>query len=877
VVLGISPAPARRDLDAVPASGSGGAGTPTSGERQGAAACIHVGRRETGATKMFLTTGRSNTPARALYGTFTYQIVNSGHATYIGVRFEDSICAELSASPHVTICSMTASDRMILPRRWRARSGNTRSEDSSHALLQGTLADTLGRRCTVLLAPPAAGKSTELRRFVEAERGRASMISLGDGGNVELELGELVADLADRFPDASTTVTLVLDSLDESMLAATERAGLIKRTARRLAANMRLVIACRTAAWLPGVQHVLSEAFGTDVVLLDLLPLTDDDAVAYATAAGHDGRSFLRTVAAARALPLVKHPKELEWLFIAYASGAELPASQHELYEQAVRRQVAEQNRDRQEPLRPVDVTAMLYTAGRMAVLSLFTGRSTFALWDSSGSPNDLTLEDCAAPFSLEQPDDGRHMSCAAVLATSLFTGGTDGRLRFTHQTVAEYLAARYLTASGLRSTQLYGLLRGRGGQLAPQVQAVAAWLVALHPEQFAELLDDDPLAFIRSNVELTDPRYRQTLVQRLLHLADTNSLIDMPYRQLERLAYDGIEDVLRETLTDRRKSLEARYLTIQMIGRNRLVSLNEILLQVALSTGEPVALRNAAGRRSLELIPPTSTANPLAVLAQPDAAQHDRDEELLGVGLSALLLAGASPASLLPLLRAPSSSNFIGSYFMFLKENLPSAFEQPLNSAELCQALTWFAEATPDRAQRHQSATEELEDAILRAGLRQLDDPAVRTHVVQAVTARLRNMRELFHSTDAPTESIPDQHRQSMVLQLRQDLAEPHLPWWLRDWDLIGPDDFAWLAEVAANAPDVAEWEPWLRATYDVDRQDHRAVLEEHPTTDRADTTDPTTGTQTARHGEGGPSRRGHDRSRLTCSLLRIADRASR
>jgi hypothetical protein len=692
------------------------------------------------------------------------------------------------------------------------------------------LVDAVGGRCTVLLAPPAAGKSTELRAFVETQHGRAGIVSLGEGGDVEREIGAMIAGLGERSTDAGEAVTLVLDSLDESMLAAPERAGLMKRTARRLAANTRLVLACRTAAWLPGVQYTLSEMFGTDVVTLDLVPLTAEDAAAYATAAGHDGDSFLKAVTAARALPLVQHPKELEWLFDAYVSGAELPTSQQDLYEQAVRRQAVERNPHRQTPLQPVNVPAMLHTAGRMAVLSLFTGRSTFVLWDS-GTPNDLTLEHCAPPPSLEEEDDdGRYTSCATVLATSLFTGETDGRLRFTHQTVAEYLAARYLVRSDLRPAQLDGLLRGRGGQLAPQVQAVAAWLVALRPDRFAELLDDDPLAFIRSNVELTDPTYRQALVERLLKLADTHSLIDLPYRQLEGLTYDGIEDFLREELVHTTRSLDARYLTIQLIGKNHLVALNDALLQVALAEDEPVVLRNAAGLRSLDLVPPTSAANPLAVLAQPAAARRDEDDELLGVGLRALLLASASPDSLLTLLRIPSNPDMIGNYFMFVKRDLPAAFERRLDSSEVCHALTWLCEFKPGSSRRSESFTEELEDAIVSAGLRELDDPVVRTHVVRTIAVRLTNMQELFHRREMSVGAIREDSRRSLVLQLQQDVEQPHLPWWLRDWELIRPDDFGWLAELAAGTTEPSRWEPWLRATYDGDRHDHRGVIDAHP-----------------------------------------------
>ena len=94
------------------------------------------------------------------------------------------------------------------------------------------------------------------------------------------------------------------------------------------------------------------------------------------------------------------------------------------------------------------------------------------------------------------------------VLATALFAGRGQERLGFAHQTVAEYLAARHLVSADVPTRQVIALLRGRKGRLAPQVQAVAAWLIALAPHRYGHLLGDDPAAFIRSAVELPDPTY---------------------------------------------------------------------------------------------------------------------------------------------------------------------------------------------------------------------------------------------------------------------------------------------------------------------------------------------------------------------------------
>jgi hypothetical protein len=285
------------------------------------------------------------------------------------------------------------------------------------------------------------------------------------------------------------------------------------------------------------------------------------------------------------------------------------------------------------------------------------------------------------------------------------------------HQTVTEFLAARYLVTSRLAAAQVNGLLRGRGGQLAPQVQAVAAWLVAIAPHRFIDLLDDDPLAFVRSKVELTDNDYRKVLVERLLELAQDYSLTDIPFRQLGGLSYSGIEARLRLALTDPTSSFDTRYLAINLISDNNLTSLHGSLVALALDERAPVALRNAAGRRAMDLVRPTSLANPLAALADPANRVHDENDELLGVGLRALLRAGTSPAEILPLLKAPSTPDFFGSYRTFVVRDLPAAFNCVTSTTEIRTALLWlanasagFSDAVDARSRRRQSpGSEEL------------------------------------------------------------------------------------------------------------------------------------------------------------------------
>ncbi|MEH0975251.1 hypothetical protein V6U77_29415 [Micromonospora sp. CPCC 205546] len=534
-----------------------------------------------------------------------------------------------------------------LSRFWMNRVSSDRNAVRPSDVDQLSLADGVTGRCTVLLAPPGAGKTVELRRLVESLGERARFITLGTYGDLH---GKIMHALAELRPYAADGL-LALDSMDESTLPTTQLADLIEDVVRDLPEGVRLVLACRTAAWLPGVNQVLHRALGDDVTVLDLIALTSHDVVTFADAFGVSGQAFLEAVTSARATPLTRHPKELEFLLDDYrAAGAVLPSTQRDLYDRAIDRLCKEQNPRRQAAGNAGEHRALRDGAGRLAVLSLFTTRKTFRLHEPDDGLS-LSEDDYASLF----PETPVPAPYPDVLGTALFEGSADSAMKFTHQTVAEYLAARHLSDLRLTKVQLDALLRVPGGLLAPQVQAVAAWLIALDPDRFGDLLDDDPAAFIGSQVELIDPDFRQSLLRRLLVLADDYSLDEAVHLDLSGLTYPGIEELVRPYLTDRDRSLDARYLALRIVSENQLVGLNDVLVGLAMSEDEPVVLRNAAGRRSLDLVPPRADT-PLRALAGRADDLAEEDDELLGVGLFARLRSKTSPLELLRYLKKPAN-----------------------------------------------------------------------------------------------------------------------------------------------------------------------------------------------------------------------------
>jgi hypothetical protein len=729
------------------------------------------------------------------------------------------------------------SGRTVLERVWQPRATRSSRRGSASAASEQTkpisLEAALSCRGTVLLAQPGAGKTTELNGLMARMGDFAKMFSLGDSTDMSAEIICAAAELADLGARATESPLIILDSLDESALNPSQLAASVKRIADALPDGVRLVLACRTAGWLPGVEKELKAAFDGDVSIFDLVALKLADVKKYVASTGADPGAFLEAVNQAKAIALTHHPKELEFLvdeFLAAERGAQhLPGGQRELYERSVRRLVSEPNELRQQPKHTPDVNSLLLDAGHLAVLALFSGNGWFLL-SPPPSPlfDGITSADCGRlPSTIVSVVPASRSPFFDVLSTALFEGTEAGRMRFVHQTVAEFLAARYLAHLDLKPDQLSSMLRGRGGQLAPQVQAVAAWLVTLKPQSFSSLLDDDPFAFIRNNVEIVDPGYRKTLTESLLRLAGEYSLT-IPYRQdFGGLSYDGIEDALRAVLSNQALAPDARYLALYIISDNELDSLSPDLVTLALSPIESTDLRYAAARASLQLVTPTPANNPLSALT--DATEdEDPEDQLLAAGLWALLDAGTPPSKLLAKLRAPRDRDFFGGYRALLQGALCLCFQDPaLPGEDVCQALQWAM--TLSEAMR---SFGELRDAILNAGLSRLSDPDVARATADLMATKANRGQELYEESESRPPATSAEERGALYSILRSAVPGGHLPWWLHDGHILCQDDLRWILTEASGsgATEAESWQAWIHSTYDAGQPDHQAAMEAIP-----------------------------------------------
>ena len=728
-------------------------------------------------------------------------------------------------------------ERIIIRRFWQLRGAENVRRGAAEAagLVSGEglkdISTATSGRCTVLLGPPGAGKTTELKRFAKTSGALVEIVPVVTGSEDVLR-AKIMAALDALAAGEDRSRVLALDSLDETALAPAQLAGIIEDLLPDLPEDLRLVIACRSAAWFPGVDAVLRSRYQDAVSVCDLAPLRRADIAAYATSAGVDGNQFLQAVEASRVMPLAVSPTTLGLLVDEYLAGLQtgdpaLPSSQAELFAKSCSRLVQEPNPHLQSPLEPQDVASLTASVGHLAVLSLFSGRSSFVL---VGEPSleDLSISDCLPGVG------GLDMTPKTItdgLATAVFRGVGEHRVCFAHQTLAEFLAARHLLRTGVSDARLDELLRGRGGLLAPQVQAVAAWLIALAPERFVELLKDDPAAFVQSSVELTDPVYRRTLVDGLLELTERNELVNAWAIPLQGLAFDGIEQRFQALLEDATANAEVRYLTIRIARIERLGALSAVLVALALNEGEMIELRSAAGHAVLEIGQFESIAS-LTVLAEGGGPTNDPDDELFGLGLQALLSSGTPPVVILPLLRIRRPSDLSGNYRMVLSVTLPEAFSaEGLAHDDLMTALNWAVttegttDGDPENQGWHTPDTDRLLDAILIAGLKRLEEPDVPSALARLIATRIAVHGELLRASRGALPEISMPQRQQLLDALHDALLSPFDTWQVARSPLLTAEDLLWAvngAEHAASHEEHERWLQWIRVTFDRRLPDH-------------------------------------------------------
>ena len=491
---------------------------------------------------------------------------------------------------------------------------------------------------------------------------------------------------------------LFFDSLDEGRLHLRTLAALLAEKIRSLPSvvGLHLRIACRTADWPQDLEDALREKWGKDDLgVFELAPLDHDDIVSAGDASGLDGRAFYDEIDRRDVSPLAERPVALKFLLKSYLRAGHLPTGQKALYEEGCRLLCEEVSQSRLGARLTGELLPSQRLDVAMQIAAALVLGNRYAVWTGTGTApqGDISLDELiATDISEERVNWNRSAILETLVDTALFSSRGPQRLGFSHQSYAEFLAAKWLKTGKLNERQISSILWSRvAGQekLVPQLHQTAAWLAASDESIFAKVKKTDPEVLLSSDVSTATPQGRASLVDTLLEAFESDSIQESAWRlnrRYPKLKHDGLEEQLRKWILDSCKSPRSRRVALKIAQGCEIFKLTSDSLTIALDDEEDYQLRCDAAELVRELgdTPAKRRLKPLLTLEQ----GQDPDSELKAHALMACWPELMSAEELFSVITPPSNTS-LGPYHRFLREDLVGK----LKPEHLPAALRWFSE----------------------------------------------------------------------------------------------------------------------------------------------------------------------------------------
>ena len=364
-----------------------------------------------------------------------------------------------------------------------------------------------GLPCLALLGEPGIGKSHALKAEqkkiiskIQQQGGQVLTLDIRAFGNEITLVDELFKSPEfNEWLQGTHQLHIFLDSFDECLLRIDTLATLLVYKFKRYRDSIKrlnLRIACRTAVWSAVLEEGLKDIWGEDNVgIYELAPLRRTDVSQAAKIAGiKDSEAFLQEINNKNVVPLAIKPITLEFLLKTYhRNGSHFPSNQrlYELYFEGCLWLCEERSISRiSSKLKGnLEKRQRLIVAARLAAITIFGNK--FAIWtgtDWGDVPDDDVLKEriCQGTESF----DGREFEITQetveeVLDTGLFSSrGELSRMRWAHQTYAEFLAAWYLKERQIKLPKILKLivhLDDPNNRIIPQLYETVAWSGRTH------------------------------------------------------------------------------------------------------------------------------------------------------------------------------------------------------------------------------------------------------------------------------------------------------------------------------------------------------------------------------------------------------------
>ena len=413
--------------------------------------------------------------------------------------------------------AITAMPEFYIERRVRVLSGPGNADDKLRELLLSQLRD---EPAYVLLGDPGAGKSTALWH-------EASINS----DNKYLRAVTLLQGAA--LPENGVAF---IDALDEARLGGGDQNTPVNALLTRLREKglQRFRLSCREMDWYGDSDRASFEALlpAGGLTVATLLPFDNPDLRALIANEGEaDPAAFIDWANALDLHTLLANPTTAKLLVKAKRQSGQLQ-SKLDVYRLACSELVKEDNREHATKTRrerPPD-DELLDAAGALCAVLLLSAVGAVGYGDGPFSSDVLAWS--ARPALPASP-----ATLHAALASRLFRArvGTDREIEPAHRTVAEYLAARYLSdrlRNGLSVRRVLAMTCV-DGRVVSSLRGLNAWLATLCDAHRSDFIAADPLGVALYGDALAfSQRHRQQVFEGLAREAKQTEYFRMGHWQ---------------------------------------------------------------------------------------------------------------------------------------------------------------------------------------------------------------------------------------------------------------------------------------------------------------------------------------------------------
>lgn len=510
----------------------------------------------------------------------------------------------------------------------------------------------------VLLGGAGMGKTTEMKRLARSERSNGRRVR-------EFRMAEYGTALREKLDAIGSGLSagdvVFLDSLDEVQTQMKSAALVLAGWMREVIPSKQIAlrISCRPAVWPKMLTDVLREFYpDTPVASLESIEHADIGRIA-ASEGASDAAAFLTEVQRCRAMSFAGQPLALQLLIRHFKAHGNLPPSRIELFQMAAQ-SLARERQDRRDAgtAGPHSGDQILETAERVACFMALSGKDVIDLTDIP-SPESISLHEMSEPRGAPAQLD--HGILAAVGSSGLCSSEGEGRFRFLHRQLTEYLAGRRLAR--LLPHQAKALLANSMGVqagVAGPLRETAAFAAAHQPEIATWISSTDPEVIGMS--EIGSPALRRQALLGLLNLFRHQQLTDdllgwKDSLEFSGFQYQGIEADLRAVLVEApRPHEDVLECVLHAIRSLELATMSDDLVMVILDATMPFELRMLASYALVDF-------------GTVDARQRLRpflggdDPRLRGVAIRALWPGQLNDQELLDAMRRQEDDGGLGDY----------------------------------------------------------------------------------------------------------------------------------------------------------------------------------------------------------------------